>query len=447
MPTPIATIDIKHFAGTALSGPLPQSPDVSSTWAVHAIVIATESTAPNGFERVGQNARLVIKPETGAVVSPSARLVYATLLRPLRPDEDLDPALGEPRSRVELPQLDAAVAVGTTASLTLKLPGGTPAVAAYSRRAVSIDVSRSLDSTSYDLSIASVDLASASAGSLATSEVREVVVLQRTLADGADRIALVIPMTFPGSSCRTVVIDLTVAAGQATSNAVAALMHDQIKASSAAATALRAPRTQSLEDLTIQRSLDSLGKSNAFPRASLVFLAERSGAMLARSVALVADDRLLQLIAGDVQVRAAQLPARDRRSVAWLLDRSAIESLASVREEDAARVLPPIQGALSLYAGEAGRQLDVLRSLAGQSTSSDDLYNRIVAEHLILLEESSPGLRVRAFEWLTAAGRAPLGYDPLAAASERRAALAKSREPATQATTQTAGQDTDHSSQ
>jgi hypothetical protein len=169
----------------------------------------------------------------------------------------------------------------------------------------------------------------------------------------------------------------------------------------------------------------------------LLFLSERTAAQLTHAVALVADDRLLQLIAGDMQSRLGQMTARDHRSIAWLLDRATIGSLATVKEEDASRVLPPIQGALSIYAGEAGRQLDVLRSLAGEATSSEDLYNRITAENLILLEESSPGLRVRAYDWLRAAGKAPEGFDPLASPQDRRAALERARTPATQPTTAT----------
>jgi hypothetical protein len=39
------------------------------------------------------------------------------------------------------------------------------------------------------------------------------------------------------------------------------------------------------------------------------------------------------------------------------------------------------------------------------------------------LEDSSPASRVRAFDWLTARGRAPAGYDPLGTPRQRRAAL------------------------
>lgn len=389
-----------------------------------------------GFDRIGPAARLVLGPDTGAVVSPSARLIYAAVFRPLAKDDDLETSLGPPTDRALMQATKTALMNGATASFEIALPEGTPVTPAFTRRAVRVQLYRSGAADAYDIAIVSEDLTSAAPTTMPTAAGREMVVIQRKLIDGGDRIALAIPMAFPQSTVKTIVIDLVLADAVPDGDPALTQAKTEIDAASAAIELTKSTAAPSTDDLVMGQSLSSLTAPGVSPRAALAFLAERTGARLTQSVALVADDRLLQVIAGDVQKRLAQMPSRDRRSVAWLLDRATIDSLATVKEEDAASILPPIQGALSIYAGEAGRQLDTLRSLAGEATSSDDLYNRIIAEHLILLEESSPGLRVRAYDWLRAAGHAPAGYDPLASPQERRAALERAREPATQSTTQ-----------
>jgi hypothetical protein len=421
---PPAVLQVAHFAGTALSGPQATVPSSTNAWGVTANVVAIASTPP-GFVRIGPAARLVLGPDTGSVVLPSARLIYSTLFRSLAADESL--ALGDALNQVAMQKFDAAVVAGATASLEITLPEGTPVTAVFARRAARVELSRRPTGDAYDLAIVSDDLTNAAPGAASSgSTARELILVQRTLGDGGDHFAIAIPMTFPQSAAKSLVIEVTVN-GEAGDAAVAE-MQRQIDGSAAAVVAARSSPLPTQDELALVRSLDLLGTAGTLPRTALTFLAERTGAELSHTVALVADDRLLQVIARQVQSRLTQLPSRDRRSVAWLLDRATIDALAGVKEEDAARVLAPIEGALSIYAGEAGRQLDVLRSLAGESASSDDLYKRIAAENVILLEESSPGRRVRAYEWLQAAGLAPAGYDPLATPQQRRAALERSRE-------------------
>jgi hypothetical protein len=63
--------------------------------------------------------------------------------------------------------------------------------------------------------------------------------------------------------------------------------------------------------------------------------------------------------------------------------------------------------------------------LAKQSVNSDDLYARIIAEQQIALEDNSPAVRVRAYDWLNERGAGPADYNPLGPARERRAAIDK----------------------
>ena len=436
MTAPPAAIHVTHFAGTALSGPQPDRREMTGAWSVAARVSAIESTVPGGFERVGSMARLVVGPDTGQVVSPSARLIYSTLIRSLGPNDDLESALGTPRTVRLLQSTTAVLARGTTASIDVALPDDASLTPSYARRGVRVQLYRRAADEAYDIAIVSDDLVNVTPGSASAERTRELIVVERELTDHADRLALAIPMAWPTSTAKTVVIELSVHATTADAETIAEAQQ-QVDQSAAAVSALRATALPTQEELALGRSLESVGAAGAAPRGVLAFLAERSGADLAHAVSLVADDRLLEVIAGSVRARLAQMPARDRRSIAWLLDRATIDAIVSVKEEDAPKILPPIRGALSIYAGEVGRQFDVLKSLAGEATSSEDLYKRIIAEHVILLEESSPGLRVRAYEWLHTIGQAPPGYDPLASPQLRRAALehARDRSATTQPTT------------
>jgi hypothetical protein len=88
--------------------------------------------------------------------------------------------------------------------------------------------------------------------------------------------------------------------------------------------------------------------------------------------------------------------------------------------------LPPeLRAILTVYAGEPSRHSGSLDDIANQSTSRQDLENRLTAENLVFLTDSSPASRVRAFDWLSARGLAPAGYDPLGSAKQRREALDK----------------------
>jgi hypothetical protein len=70
-----------------------------------------------------------------------------------------------------------------------------------------------------------------------------------------------------------------------------------------------------------------------------------------------------------------------------------------------------------------GRDPAGLPALADKSATRADMATRLEAEHLILLDDASPALRVRAYDWLSQRNAAPAGYDPLGQTQARRAAM------------------------
>jgi hypothetical protein len=157
-------------------------------------------------------------------------------------------------------------------------------------------------------------------------------------------------------------------------------------------------------------------------RSALFLLAQEGGAPLAEELALSADERLLGSVCETV-ARAARAPGApaDGPELGWLVERAALDGVRDLaREGD----LPPAtQVLLVRRSGGVARSLGTFFALVDASQSLGELEQRFRQENLDLLEDSSPATRARAYEWLAERALAPAGYDPLAPAAERRAAL------------------------
>ncbi len=466
---PTADVTARHFAGTALSGELgrPLDPKVAArAWPVKARVFAVTHLPDEGFEGIGPSARLVLADGPGQLMAPSARLVYSTSFRKLDPAQPIEPLLGLSGTWAEMPSLEGAVAEGTT--LALDIVRRDEITTFPQRLRLSFQLFRTEGAegeTAYQLAIVSDDrilppdapppvgtdpLVAATQPApppeqTRPHDVRETVVVPRTGLTDTDRLVFVLPTHFADPRIAGIVVDLTVdstpGAGGADRDALVARMMKEVNAASAGAAAKLAQAPASPEDLLMAATLNAFADAGEAPRGTLLYLTQQSGAKLTESVALVADDRLLALITGGIRSKIPRLPSRDAKTVGWMIDSTTIKTLASVKEDDRGRSLPAVQGALGAYAGEAGRQLDLLAALADESVSSEDLQNRLIAEHIIALEDNSPAVRVRAYDWLKAGGRkaAPKGFDPLSPARARRDALNAYHENATtQPTTQAA---------
>jgi hypothetical protein len=135
------------------------------------------------------------------------------------------------------------------------------------------------------------------------------------------------------------------------------------------------------------------------------------------------------------QQAAASSQPHTSAALSWLLDHAAFELLvlsdapsnsSAGSGAGASTPLPPeLKAVLTVYAGEPARHSGSLDEIAQQSTSRQDLENRLTAENLVFLTDSSPASRVRAFDWLKARGLAPAGFDPLGSGKQRREALDK----------------------
>lgn len=427
-----AEVTSSEFAGSALSGPLASTVDdaaLAGAWRVTGHVLAVQTLPTDGFEPIGPLAKLIYGDAKGELMAPSSRLVYSTLIRRLDADA---PASSQPTTLpavgiapAHLSDVAGGVAAGTTFKIQIIQPDG-PADEAI-RQAVHVEISRKAQEAGYEIAIISQDRvavdAEVSSEPAALQTIRETVVIPREVGDGGDRFILAIPMAFKGSTAQGVVVELDIETTPDDAGALAGDLKKNIDEQSAKIRDLQQQKVGSPSDLLTNAALDALISAGDAPRGTLVYLANQTGASLAEAVALVADDQLLAVIAKSVREKVPNLATRDRNTVGWMLERSTISAVTSIADDETNTGLASVRGVLETYAGEAGRQLDLLQSLADGATSCDDLYNRLIAEHIIYLEDNSPASRVRAYDWLSARGIAPTGYDPLADTRARRDAL------------------------
>jgi hypothetical protein len=434
---PQARLSVAQFVGAALAGPAARPIEEGATagaWTVSARIVAVDVLPSDpSFQPIGPQARLVIASQPQGLFSPSAQLIGAVRLRPLDGTESLAGLPLGLAQQAEVGSLTGAVAPGSTFAFEIALPDDAPATAELAWRSLAVAVSRGSDAGQYDLVLTGEEL-------LGTPQTvgQEKLVLHREFDDEKDELALSAPMRFPDSPAAGLIIELTIDS-KANAETIAELQK-QLDAASATARERMTGPSPTAADAAIDAALDAIATSTP-NRATLAWLSSETGARVAGAVVMVADDKALALIVGQVRSRLENLTSRDRAGVAWLLDRATIDAVASIKQEDSPTTLPPIQGALVMSAGEVGRQLDLLQSLANQAAGSADLSARITAENLIALEDNSPSARVRAYDWLEANGAAPPGYDPLAPPRQRRAALEAFAEAATtQPTTGVSGE-------
>ena len=176
-----------------------------------------------------------------------------------------------------------------------------------------------------------------------------------------------------------------------------------------------APMRETAPSATVAAPAPQLRRAESgTARSALLALAQEVHAPLAEDVALSGSD-------GFVAVATARVVDRDP----WHVEQAALEALragATAAEPDAAALR-----ILARRGGEAARSVATFYSLAASARSLEGFERLLVSENENLLEDASPAVRVRAFEWLAAHGRSPAGYDPLGPASERRAALEQAR--------------------
>lgn len=381
--------------------------------------------APAGIEGLassplGANARLISAELGGAAVEPRVLLAEgAWSVDSPAPGLLERTPFGRTRS---LDSFEGALPSGAT--LRLEWRSSAPGA----RHALRVELAReSADANGADLALVfegEVELdhdADPATPSVRTLR-REALALERRVALGAETSAhYVLPSPFPGGEARGLVLEVALEARDDASALAAAL--ERCRASeSGAAEATRALVEPELRAARLTHWAAAL-KSSEGSRAALLELASLGGAELCADLALCATEADLAQLAEAVASALAEprALAGSAHELGWSIERAALNWLAA--QKDSRALGYELEGVLVRRTGELGRSAAGLADAASTCASLEHFAQRLLEENWSFLDDHSAATRTRAFDWLAARGAAPVGYDPLADKSARRAAL------------------------
>ena len=434
---PRLSLSTETFAGSALTGTLPETEGVASldkALPVDVRLILLRPRLDTGLAPIEETARLVSATTEGRPVMPSVVLAGGGRVGAAPGLAAFEQRLKErsPEGLLELETLHGAVFTGSTASFRLvSLPGIEPGPDGTLQRGgerVEIDVSRVARDDGGRL-IFSVRVDSFVDG----ESVSERVIVEEVAEPSGDsqqalKYALSIPAPFADAREADVLALVRVGAEQAVETLPLNARYSAQRAARQLASnaAQTRQRTVSLAEgewkrRELELTLAGLEEASSL-RSSWLFLASETDAPLASEIALSASDELLRATGVRLLgiVRGSQEPLGPQQ-LSWALDASVLLQMAHIADEDG---LPAELAAILLrHTGEVGRDPDLVRQVVRRSRSLEQCRAALVEENFMLLQDNSPASRVRAAEWLRRSGMSLVGFTALASREERRAAL------------------------
>lgn len=436
LPPPPLSMRSGYFFGTPLSGPRAGSVDAvqsAQALSVSVTLIALEDAPRPLFVPLNSSARLISATRAGTAVLPSSQLMRRVQILTLdSPASVITQLQSAGVGRVTtVGSMSGALPVGVTADFRMLdlIPVADPVTALQTERRLGVQVNR--QSTGSLQTALVVQDYPPSGGSILQSE--------RALIDlpGPDRacVVLLVPFRFDDAQSKAVAIVVQVSPGSNEPAHVAKLARCKSDVDQSSATLKSTAESNPGIDVSgwpsIQGGIAALSSADR-RRSALVFLAEQTEASLCQDFVLVADQAMLERLATEIQskvkIGSADPPQSDAE-VGWTLDRMTLELLSTLLSASTnsvmgnAKMPAELSAVLTNYAGEPGRHASSIKEILHGVSSRQDLENRLLAENLIFLEDSSPAARVRAFGWLTARHQAPMGFDPLGSPRDRRNAL------------------------
>ncbi len=438
---PAIQVEVHHYMGSPLSGPSSHEPvaEGASALLVGCRVVYLESMPLRAeLEPLAARTRLIGAARGGQPVLASAVLARGARVGTGESARDILRRLesGELGRSLELVRADGALPVGVTAAFrasgreTIEVPDLGKIL-----KKLELHVSHE-DEGAPSLVLIVEDLAAPRAANARTDEedapVPEGEILHREMICLEDRpgpTPLVLFFHSPfgeATGAFAVVIEVLPGEGPRHEDALA-LCLAQLDAAAAEASDTPA------EDWASRHTTASALRALEVPRlrrSALFFLATKTGAPLAEDLALAGEEVLLSGLATSIREALGDAWGGSKAETGWLLEREAYLLLSRLQVSNPP--LPPeLAGILLRHAGAVGRTPGLVQEIVAHSDGLDGFETWLLQENRVFLEDSNPGARVRALDWLATRGITIDGYDPLASPSERREALATAIEAAT----------------
>jgi hypothetical protein len=262
----------------------------------------------------------------------------------------------------------------------------------------------------------------------------ELVRLASALTPGGGPIIVVVPSPFrddsaggrPAPACAVCVELLAVPTAGDEASAHAGAVAETWKAvhaeaeAAAFATAHRPPADAVA--IALRRAFQDL-KPESATRSTVVYVTTATGASFAGDLALVTSTTELTAWMRELADRHVELaPDVTTAAIGWAVEHSAWNFV--IGQMFVGDLAPEIESTILRHAGAVGRLATSLGEAVEESSDLASLEQHFETGNLDALEDPSAASRVRAFDWLSARGHAPAGFDPLGPAEARRRALA-----------------------
>lgn len=395
---------------------------------VHVTFLALENIPTTPYTPVGARAIFFSSSAAGNAVLPAAQLTRSATIADLGDAVDLPAELRAGKSGRITPMstLSGVLPPGVTAEFSALDPLALHdlVTGAVAHRGVQLSVTHASDPAApRQLALALRDLVPLGGGQL---DLRIETAIFNLPAGDRTNTALVVPFRFDHSKSQALAILVQISPGSADDAHIAATAQCLTQLSKSAPASQPAISTgQASDRATVAAAEQALAPATG-RRSALVYLADQTGASLCEDLAMEADDATLAQLVGKIQSSLSS-PGQSDPDVGWVLDHAALQLLArlAIDAANGAKVPTELLAILTNHTGEVGRHPSSLDDVLKGVSSRQQLDNRLVAENMIFLEDSSPASRVRAYDWLSARHLAPPGYDPLAGGKARRDALQK----------------------
>ena len=436
--SPTSSFQSNYFVGSPLSGattaPVPVITPTDSL-AVQVRFIALEKIPATSYSPVGSRAVFFSSSGAGAAVAPAGELTRYATIADLKSPEHLatDLVAGHCGQTAQMKHFSAALPPGMTATFAaldpmsmVDLVTGKPAT-----RSVRVMAYRPVNPAGHpQIALELCDLFKANSNTQLRTELAlfDLPETAQTVTAQTNT-ALIVPFQFNNTATSAVAVLIQISPGNGDPAHIAATAECLKQLTEAHATTMPTLATGEADSFSaVVAAVQSLSPLQG-RRSSLAFLSDQTGASLCEDLAMEADDAVLAQLVQNIQAKvAAHALQQVNPRVGWLLDKSALELLARRFDDDSngmSRMPAELKALLTTHTGEAGRHSSTLDDVLRGVSSREELDNRLLAQNLIFLEDSSPAARVRAYDWLNARHHAPAEYDPLGPGKARREALEK----------------------
>ncbi|MFC1764446.1 hypothetical protein ACFL6U_20550 [Planctomycetota bacterium] len=446
---PSVIADLTYTSRSIFAGPVNldvNSLQVEDSLRLHVELLAMAEVPPDALDSIYDHVRLVISsPKRNmlapvASLTPGARIGFADANQALT--KDLVEGQGGAAKPVD--EMDAVLPLGVVAEVTIE--SAVQKSQLGNRLRVLISRFRAPDPNASEAFQEVMELAMVRSGNVpgmdqpltpnsekwgdlseTYDEVTQRVILSPVPLGASQCAAVILPFAWDSPWARALVLLITLerlpdpskdpAMIKEFLRCVNVLMEEEVLA--------RSIHGESLQWAGCLQCLDQLVGSVHWRRA-LVYLTDITQAPLAHDTALSVPMSLVRDLAARIYYSYIETPAQDIAELSWLIEKQAYLLLLDTHEknqDEQEEFDTGLEAILVRHAGQTGRQLSNLRGQLNEARDAQDFQRRLWHENRISLEDMSPAARVRAYEWLIEQGQEPVGYDPLASAKERRAAL------------------------